>query len=162
MNYRLTHDKYLADDELKSVNKLIHTYNNRDIAILALAVHTGARASELLLVQASDLDHETKSVYIRGLKSSRDRWIPLHDNIFNLVKGYIPFDISYRRLHQIWDYYKPMDKTFHSIRHTFAVNLYKRTKDIKLVQIALGHVNITNTMIYVDYVMSKEELRRIL
>lgn len=162
MNYRITKDKYLSSEELANVTKLIEKYPVRDTALLALAVHTGARASELLIVQPTDLDLETKSVYIRGLKGSRDRWIPLHNDVFDLVKQHIPFNISYSRLVAIWDKYRPVKKKFHSLRHTFAVNLYKRTKDIKLVQIALGHTSILNTMVYVDYVVSQEELRRIL
>ena len=49
----------------------------------------------------------------------------------------------------------------HSAQHAWAA-LYQKTKDLRLVQVALGHRNITNTMIYADYVYSQQELRRLI
>jgi integrase len=72
------------------------------------------------------------------------------------------FPITYNRLRQIWDLYRPVQKKFHSLRHTFAIQLYKKTKDIRLVQVALGHRNVMNTMIYADYVYSQTELRKLI
>ncbi len=40
--------------------------------------------------------------------------------------------------------------TFHSLRHTALTRLYKKTKDIRLVQEVAGHANISTTMIYYD------------
>jgi len=37
----------------------------------------------------------------------------------------------------------------HTLRHTFASDLYRRTKDIVTVKNALGHSSITTTMVYV-------------
>ena len=36
----------------------------------------------------------------------------------------------------------------HILRHTFATDLYRETKNIRLVQKALGHAALSNTMIY--------------
>jgi len=72
------------------------------------------------------------------------------------------FPITYNRYRQIWEMYRPTHKKLHSLRHTFAIELYKKTKDIRLVQFALGHRNITNTMIYADYVYSQQELRKLI
>ena len=38
--------------------------------------------------------------------------------------------------------------TVHSLRHTFAMNLYRQTGDLRLVQTALGHRHISTTEIY--------------
>lgn len=35
----------------------------------------------------------------------------------------------------------------HLLRHTFATELYRETKNIRLVQKALGHANLATTMI---------------
>ena len=39
----------------------------------------------------------------------------------------------------------------------------RRRRDVgRLVQVALGHRNITNTMIYADYVYSQQELKKLI
>jgi integrase/recombinase XerD len=40
----------------------------------------------------------------------------------------------------------------HMLRHTYATELYRQTKDIRLVQKALGHENLATTMIYTHIV----------
>jgi site-specific recombinase XerD len=45
----------------------------------------------------------------------------------------------------------------HSLRHTFATRLYRKTGDLYLVQRALGHRQITTTEIYAR--MSDDKLR---
>ena len=46
----------------------------------------------------------------------------------------------------------------HSLRHTFATRLYRKTGDLHLVQRALGHRQITTTEIYAK--VSDQALRR--
>jgi len=132
-----------------------------------LSLHTGGRATELLRLSEKDLDHHSHSVFITGIKGSNDREIPLPHWLFKeveqirFVDGML-FPISYNRLRQIWQFYRPVQKKFHSLRHTFAIQLYKKSKDLRLVQVALGHRNITNTMIYADYVYTQDELRKLI
>ncbi|PAU95385.1 integrase [Aliifodinibius salipaludis] len=45
----------------------------------------------------------------------------------------------------------------HTLRHTFATRLYKHTKDIAVVQKALGHSDLSTTMVYVHLVSSDVE-----
>lgn len=45
----------------------------------------------------------------------------------------------------------------HTLRHTFATDLYKHTKDIAVVQKALGHSDLSTTMVYVHLVSSDVE-----
>ena len=114
-----------------------------------------------------DIDTYEETVFIRGIKGSNDREIPLPKWLFRELLNLTPegvriFPISYNRLRQIWQLYRPVPKKFHSLRHTFAIRLYRKTKDIRLVQVALGHRNITNTMIYADYVYSQQELKKLI
>lgn len=134
-----------------------------------VALRTGARAQEVLNLRFSDLNSYDESVFIRGLKNSNDREIPLHPELFKRLHRFAEkngpgelFPITYNRLYQIWEMYRPIPKKFHALRHTFAIELYQKTKDLRLVQVALGHRNITNTMIYADYVYSQQELKKLI
>ena len=135
-----------------------------------LALRTGARAQELLNLTVADLNHHDQTVFLHGIKGSNDRELPLEPALFARLAAFTEersssesiFPIGYHRLRQIWDWYRPVPKKFHSLRHTFAIRLYRKTKDIRLLQVALGHRNITNTMIYADYAYSQEELRKLI
>jgi integrase len=170
--YSLNKNKYLLPPEVKKLKEIITHFRAQDprnCFLIELALRTGARATELLNLQKSDLNSYDESVFIRGIKGSNDREIPLHSQFFKELFRFtqdLPqsrlFPISYDRLHQIWEFYRPIPKKFHSLRHTFAIELYQKTRDLRLVQVALGHRNITNTMIYADYVYSQQELRRLI
>ena len=40
----------------------------------------------------------------------------------------------------------------HTLRHTFATDLFRQTKNLRLTQKALGHSQISSTMIYTHIV----------
>lgn len=168
-NYQINKTKYLNEQELQHLMNILNKTISRDSLLLRLALATGARANELLAVSPNDLDDRNKTVFIRGLKNSNDREIPLENSLYNSLKELASysdskpiFGIGYSRLVAIWDHYRPANKKFHSLRHTFAIELFKRTKDLNLVKTALGHRNIQNTMVYADYIYRTQELRKLL
>lgn len=170
--YALNKNKYLLPNELARLEEILNKYMDsspRNCLALMLALKTGARAQEILNLKKSSLNAYEESVLIIGLKGSNDREIPLHSKLFrrlaayaNEVPGELIFPITYNRFRQIWEHYRPVPKKLHALRHTFAIQLYKKTKDIRLVQVALGHRNVMNTMIYADYVYSQTELRKLI
>lgn len=173
--YALNKNKYLLDPEKNALESTLHRFmatDERNCLMLLLALKTGGRAQEVLNLRVEDIDHHNQTVFIRGIKGSNDREIPIQAELFLALWGYVVksgyqssdrvFPITYNRLFQIWDNYKPTKKKFHSLRHTFAIQLYRKTKDIRLVQVALGHRNIVNTMVYADYVYSQDELKKLI
>ena len=170
--YALNKNKYLLDPEFERLQKILDTYKNddpRNCTLLWTLLFTGGRAQEVLNLQKSDLNRHEESVLITGLKGSNDREIPVPTWLFKRLarladeaEGNFLFAITYNRLRQIWDHYRPINKKLHSLRHTFAIRLYKKTRDLRLVQVALGHRNIMNTMVYADYIYSQQELRRLI
>ena len=170
--YSLNKNKYLLPPEVGQLRALIERSwlaEPRNSLLLELGLSTGARASELLGILKVDLNPYDQSVFIRGIKGSNDREIPLKPELFQRLNAFSEtmtqaqiFPICYERLQQIWYFYRPAPKKFHSLRHTFAIELYQKTKDLRLVQVALGHRNIQNTMVYADYLYSVQELRRLI
>ena len=173
MRYTLNKNKYLLDPEVNSLEYLLKRHQEQDprnCLLIWVALKTGARAQEILNLRVNDLSSYDQTLFIRGLKGSNDREIPITKDIFRRLELHVGskssiepvFDIGYQRLYQIWDLYRPCRKSFHSLRHTFAIHLYKKTRDLRLVQVALGHRNINNTMVYADYIYSKEELKKLI
>jgi integrase/recombinase XerC len=161
----LNFSKILSDKEYEALLaslKRLYNKDRRNVILLRLACYTGARASEILNIRGSDLNHDSRTVLIKGLKGSRDREIPLKRDLFaDLASlGEHPFPITYARLYAIWQLYRPAMKTFHCLRHTRAFRVYRRTKDLKLIQTLLGHKCLSNTMIYADFLYSNEQLKR--
>ncbi len=171
--YALNKNKYLIEPEVERLERVLDSDQKdepRDVLLLQLALKTGARATEILQLRHVDLNSYDKTIFFRGIKGSNDREIPIRKEMFERLMNYAAstpksenlFPIGYHRLRQIWGWYRPVPKKFHSLRHTFAIRLYQKTKDLRLVQVALGHRNITNTMIYADYVYSQSELRKLI
>lgn len=167
MTYHITRNKYLVAEELELLEANLKHFadaNPRDVALLFTALKTGARATEVLNLRPQDLINDT--LYIRGIKGSANREIPIARWLVKMLRAQISptsdriFPISYNRLRQIWQLYRPVKKKLHSLRHTFAINLYKKTKDPRLVQVALGHINFKNTAVYMQYEYSSTELRK--
>lgn len=170
--YEMNQTKFLTDEEQRHLRKELNL-DNRNELFITLALETGARQSELLAITPIDIDQENQTIHIIGLKGSNNRTMPVRKELIrslikrikdnNIKNSQSIFPISPKTLYQIWTNYRPRSKKpFHSLRHTFAINLYKRTKDIMLIKTALGHRSIKNTMVYADYVYSTNELRRIL
>lgn len=168
MTYELTKAKYLSDGEQEQLNATLTKFKDADFrntTMIWIALHTGGRATEILNIRAEDLNAEARTVFLRGLKDSNNRDIPLPDWLFDRIAllakgGTRPFPISYNRFGQIWDLYRPARKKLHSLRHTFAINLYRKAKDILILKTALGHKSLNNTMIYAEYQYKNTELRR--
>ncbi|CAN5523768.1 N/A [soil metagenome] len=174
IRYAINKNKYLLEPEVLRLEALLERStdeSDRDTLLIWLGLKTGARASELLNLRKNDLNAYDKTVFIRGIKGSNDRELPLNRWLFDRLHAYSDqlhtgtgdlFPIGYHRFRQIWDLYRPVPKKLHALRHTFAIRLYQKTKDLRLVQVALGHRNITNTMVYADYVYSQQELRKLI
>jgi len=170
--YALNKNKYLLEAEVDRLHHILDSFETKDArncTLLWMLLHSGARAQEILNLRPEDLNTYEQSVFIRGLKGSNDREIPLPDWLFRRLEveasrsqHEVLFPITYNRLRQIWTLYRPVHKKLHALRHTFAIRLFKKTKDLRLIQVALGHRNITNTMIYADYIYSQEELRKLI
>lgn len=171
MRAELTKEKFLSKNEHDQLQATLTKHDKvdfRNTTFIWMLLHTGARVTEVLNILAEDLVIEGNLVSIRGLKKSKDRELPLYPYLFNrmivLANGKKPtervFEFGYHRARDIWSEYRPVKKKIHSLRHTRAMEIYRKTKDVRLVQKVLGHRFLSTTMIYLDYEYTQEELRR--
>lgn len=169
--YQLNKNHVLTESEYRELSAILRGDNSRDACLIGLAIETGGRSQEILNLTNGDLDLETGSVYLRGIKGSHNRSIPISNDLrLKLIKlvGKSPdpkskvFAIKTSRFRQIWMRKRPCFKKLHALRHTFAIRLFNASKDIMLVQKALGHKNINNTMVYLDFDYNDNQIRKYL
>ena len=139
----------------------------RDLAMISLMLNAGLRASEVLNIFVKDVDWTSGKLIIKHGKGKKDRivWINEQDlNIlrqwrekkpdsnlfFTTLKGHMIDDRYLRAMVKRRAENAGISKNVHPhlLRHTFATDLLRSTKNIRLVQKALGHASLSSTMIY--------------
>lgn len=144
----------------------------RNLVMVRLMLNTGLRLSEATSLRWRDIDLMTGKLMVRQGKGAKDRalWIGEGDveslqhwrerqievseqaceYVFSTLKGkplqnrYVQAMVSrYVDRAGIRKSVSP-----HTLRHTFATDLYRETGKIRLVQKVLGHADLSTTMIY--------------
>lgn len=150
--------KYLKHNQ---VLRLIDSIDDiRDKLIVRTIYATGVRVSELCNINIEDIDFDEHTIRIRG-KGDKIRTVFIDDDTLDELTKFIsnrivgPLfvgqqgkHISSRAIQHIFKHYAPQGITPHKIRHSYASELYKRSKNLRVVQENLGHTSIKTTEIY--------------
>lgn len=138
-------------DQIEQIRQFNHKYN--DIVIILL--YTGMRINELLTIEKENVNLEGKYM-IGGLKtpSGKKRLIPIHDEIFELVKEYYHNSSTYLIEHKrkrvvyrtfmtvYWERLKEYlgtDQTPHCTRHTFVTQADNCDFNKTILKKIIGH-----------------------
>jgi integrase/recombinase XerD len=148
----------------------------RGRAIVRVLLDTGLRAAELINLHHRDVDLTTGRLWVRQGKGSKDRglwfngqtrealeaWLESSskqrapaDYVFTSLDGRQPLCGRWlrkmvKRLAELAGIAKDVHP--HTLRHTFATDLLRKTKNLRLVQKAMGHSDIKTTTIYTHIV----------
>ena len=150
--------KYLKHSQ---VIRLIDSVpDDRDKLIIRTIYATGVRVSELCNINIEDIDFEEHTIRIRG-KGDKIRIVFVDDDTLEAIRkftgnqivgplfvGQQGKNISPRAIQHIFRHYAPEGITPHKIRHSYASELYRRSKNLRVVQENLGHTSIKTTEIY--------------
>jgi len=149
------------------INQLIAGVGKKLATFLQLLKETGARFSEALHLEWTDIDFENQIVNITPKKGSNPRMLRLSSELINMLNrlpkksskifgGITPSGLKTN----LWNSRKRVAHklsnprinkiTFHSLRHWKATMEYHQTRDILHVKKILGHRSIQNTMKYID------------
>lgn len=168
----------LDSDEQK---RLLAQFNLRYItpqrnrAIIMLLLNTGLRLSEMTSLKWKEVNLTTGQVKVVEGKGLKDRILYMDDNMLDELRdwrerqleewGETPYVFTTRTLKLLdGKAVRSMIKTYknkagieknittHSLRHTFATDLLRYSKNIRIVQKALGHSDISTTQIYTHIV----------
>ncbi len=169
----------LTEDEctkLTSQPKPRYPTGLRDLCMIRLMLNTGLRAAECLSLKVNDLDWMTGKLMVWEGKGKRDRTLWVNEDVLTLLRkwkqrrptnGELLFTtlqgnkINDRALRAMVKRRGqkakiPKDVHPHMLRHTFATEFYRQTKDIRLTQKMLGHADLSTTMIYTHIVVRRE------
>jgi len=164
----------LTEDEqelfLQQANPRYPT-GERNQTMLRLMLNTGLRLAEVTALKWRDLDLTTGKLMVRQGKGHKDRtlWVAEADidrlrslrerqakeagkceHVFTTLAGK-PLGHRYvQRMVARYARKAGIEKaiTPHTLRHSFATDLYRQTSKIRLVQKVLGHSDLSTTMIY--------------
>jgi site-specific recombinase XerD len=143
------------------VMKLIESIpDDKDRLIIRLIYATGVRVSELCAINIEDIDMEDHTIRVKG-KGGKIRTVFVDGDTLATIDRYAvnrimgPLfigqqgkHISPRTIEHIFRKYAPPGITPHKIRHSYASELYRRSKNLRVVQENLGHASIKTTEIY--------------
>jgi len=132
----------------------------RDKLIVRTIYATGVRVSELCGITIGDIDFDERTIRIRG-KGDKIRIVFVDEDTLEEIRKFIGKRIegplfvgqqekhlSPRAVQHIFRNYAPPGITPHKIRHSYASELYRRSKNLRVVQENLGHTSIKTTEIY--------------
>lgn len=150
-----------------------HPLQIRNKAMMELLYATGMRISELLGLTIHDIVYNDKVILIRG-KGSKQRYVPVLENVLELVVNYItnvrPILLQFKKNDFIFlnkfgnkmsrmGFWKILEQavleaglkkdiTPHTFRHSFATHLLEAGVNLRIVQTLLGHSSLNTTQIY--------------
>jgi integrase/recombinase XerC len=166
----ITERKFLSPQEILGLQDNLRYADLKFKLMFTFLLNFGMRRAELCQLRVCDIDQDNWLLNIRGVKRSKNRVFPIPPPILPDLKLFLRsidrldeeslFNVPVSTLRDHWYNLRPKGckKGIHSLRHTFAIALFRSSRDIKLVQTCLGHRNINNTMVYADYVYSREEM----
>ena len=161
------------------------TLGLRDRAMLETLYATGLRVSELIGLKLSQVAFDSGVVRVLG-KGSKERLVPLGEEAIDWLRRYLAsarkelagdgksdaLFLSVRRQalsrQAFWQLIKRYAVSAgiaraglspHTLRHAFATHLLNHGADLRVVQLLLGHSDITTTTIYTH--VARERLKQL-
>lgn len=170
-------------DHLLNAPDTDSTLGLRDRAMLETLYATGLRASELVNLSVQDTSLSDGIVRVVMGKGAKDRLVPLGDEALYWIERYLqesrPVLLSARLSDDLfvtirgaamtrqafWLLIRKYAKQAnirtplspHVLRHAFATHLLNHGADLRVVQLLLGHVDISTTQIYTH--VARERLK---
>ena len=179
---------FLFEDEMSALLDISGNdfISMRNRAVLEFLYSTGARVSEAVAVNLTDIDFKNGTCRVRG-KGNRERTVFIGEKARDSIRTYIALRsirvvksepdavralfindrgtrITTRGIRYILDTIlrataSQKNASPHTFRHSFATHILERGADIRLVQELLGHAHLSTTQVYTH--VNLERLRKV-
>ncbi len=177
--------KAIAEDCIDALLEAPDTNSSaglRDRAMLELMYATGLRVSELVTLPLAQIHLREKFVQVLAGKGGKQRLVPIGESAADWLVRYFnesrPILTAGRQLSEafvnqrgialtrqgFWFIVKQYaavagiaekQLTPHALRHSFATHLLNHGADLRVVQMLLGHADITTTQIYTQIAVAR-------
>lgn len=136
--------------------------------MMSLMLHCGLRLSEVTNLRPSNINLAKGKLRVESGKGNKDRDLAIPDYLIDLLEKWrkmrpqSDYFFSTLRGKKLSDrYVQNMVKRYsqkagiaknispHTLRHTYATQYYKQTRDIETLRRILGHSDISTTTIYI-------------
>jgi integrase/recombinase XerD len=142
----------------------------RDWVIINIVLNTGVRAGSIVNVKIEDINFREHTIVFRHMKNRQQQVFPLKKDVLKIIKLYLDYvedeldeymfinsehkQLTSKQLSVSFQRYCKNRgikiTSFHAMRHWFATNLLRETKNIYLVSKTLGHSSVAVTERYVS------------
>jgi integrase/recombinase XerD len=156
----------LSTDEVVSFLEAVPSLKSR--AALTTAYAAGLRTSEVVGLRVEDVDSARGVIAVRCGKGGKDRHVMLSRQLLGILRTYWRLARPPRYLFPGRDDDHPLSNTVlhaacrsaakaaglskrvtvHTLRHSFATHLLENGTDIRIIQVLLGHQNLSSTSRY--------------
>lgn len=151
--------KYLHHEEVMTMLEKIQKH--RDKTLIRTIYATGMRVSEICGLRVEHIQFEEQTIRVYG-KGGKIRSVICDEETLAMIREHLDGRttgpvflglgdrkaISTQNVEYILRKYAPPGITPHKLRHSYATELYNRTKNLVHVQENLGHSSVETTSIY--------------
>ena len=162
----------LSADEVVRFLEAVPSLKSR--TALTTAYAAGLRVSEVVALKVADIDSGRMLIRVERGKGGKDRYVMLSAQLLAILRTYWRLARPRHWLFPGRDEEHPIDQTVlhaacrsaceaagltkhvtvHTLRHSFATHLLESGADIRIIQVLLGHTNISTTARYAQVATS--------